>query len=92
MSEEVPEVDYSDRLASNLQTFINAHKAELIVQSNALELDVDLLIMEYIVNGFNAVKSIAYQELEQKKRDYIIELAEVKAMIAAKKAVEEAKE
>lgn len=87
-----PEVDYADRLASNLDTFMHVHKAEIVLMSDVLKLDVDLTLMEYIVHGFNAVKAIVMQGLENEGADYVVKLAEYKAMITAKEAIEAAKE
>lgn len=87
-----PEVDYATRLANNLDAFMNIHKAEIVLMADVLNLDVDLLLMEYVMSGYNSVKGICMEALERDGKDYIVKLAEYKAMIRAKEAVDAAQE
>lgn len=87
-----PEVDIAVRLANNLDAFMNVHKAEIILMADVLKLDVDLLLMEYVMSGYNAVKGICMEALERDGKDYIVKLAEYKAMIRAKEAADAAQE
>ena len=87
-----PEVDYGTRMANNLDVFMNIHKAEIVLMADVLDLDVDLLLMEYVMSGYNAVKGICMEALERDGKDYVVKLAEYKAMIRAKEAVDAAQE
>lgn len=60
-----PEVDYADRLGNNLDIFMAVHRADLGVMMMALDRDVDLILMDMLMAGFNEIKTVAMQSLEQ---------------------------
>lgn len=65
MTEGVPTVDYADRLANNLDTFMAVHRADLGVMMMALDRAVDLILMDMLMAGFEEIKTIAMQSLEE---------------------------
>lgn len=84
-----PDVDIVERLGSNIDTFLDVHRAEICLMCDQLKIDVDLLLMEYIMHGFNSVKAIVMEAMERDGMDYNKRLTEIKGYIAMARRAEE---
>lgn len=62
-----------ERMFGNLDVFMQVHRADLVAMSVALDMDVDLLLMDMIVAGFEEIKTRAIQSLEDGKYGTLIE-------------------
>lgn len=84
-----PDVDMVERLGSNIDTFLEVHRAEIMLMCDQLKIDADLLLMEYIMHGFNSVKTIVMEAMERDGMDYNKRLMEIKGYIAMTRRAEE---
>lgn len=90
MTPEGPvEVDVAERMASNLDVFMESHRAHLIAICTELEQDVDLVLMDMLCCGFNEVMGRAQQMAEENGEDFGAMVRRAKAFV---KADREAKE
>lgn len=63
----------ADRLANNLDVFMQVHRADLVAMALTLDIDVDLLLMDMVAAGYQEVKTRAMQSLQEGKYDTLIE-------------------
>lgn len=75
------EVDQGQRMADNIEVFMNVHKAELLEMWAVLEQDIDLIIMDMLMAGFDEIKTRAVQICEQEGGNYAEDVEKIKSII-----------
>lgn len=77
----VPEVDYAQRLGDSLDAFLTAHRADLGAMMCALDTDVDMLIMDMLMAGYEEMQSRAVMLMTHDGKDYAALVDEFKELV-----------
>ena len=66
-----PEI-VAERLSGNMDAFMKTHRADIAAMCISLDLDVDLIIMDMVMAGYEEIRTRAMQMMAAGKFDELV--------------------